>query len=456
MKNVQRLPNGQYRYRRAVPTELRAAVGKREILRPLGTCDATVALLKATQLERQVERLFTNARTKLDVAQSPYEASQAAKAVVSSLHLGPNPGRHDRDVAIDVLLSRAGFLSIDEWARHAPRDGGFNVLSSAIGILQGDPAAPPMTIKDALRLYLDENQDKGRRSDFDRNKFERERRRIVDDVVTQLGGDRPVIEVTKADARKHRDHLVAQGYKPSSANKQLRFLVTIFKLALHEQDLSNANVWQGVKVADHEPDKDKRQPFTMDEAKLVLHHLSSVNTELRRIGLITAFSGARLAEICGLDANDVSLSEFSSINIRPNSHRTLKTKSSFRIVPIIGPALGALRAAYEDQGSGPIFPRYARPGGPDAASASLMKMLRAKAKIEDDKLTWHSWRHTIKDLMRNSGINAELQDRILGHSGKGASFNYGKGPDIGILQDLMATALAPLMQIVSDRMGRTR
>jgi integrase len=178
-----------------------------------------------------------------------------------------------------------------------------------------------------------------------------------------------------------------------------------------------------------------------------------VNTDLRRIGLITAFTGARLAEICGLDAADVSHAVISSINIRPNAHRILKTKSSTRVVPLVGPALDAIKAACEDHRSGPLFPRYARPGGPDAPSAALMKMLRTKAKIEDDKLTWHSWRHTMKDLMRNAGIDRELQDRILGHAGTGVSFNYGKGRDIGLLHDLMARALAPLVQIVGDGVG---
>jgi hypothetical protein len=91
-----------------------------------------------------------------------------------------------------------------------------------------------------------------------------------------------------------------------------------------------------VKGADHEPDKDKRQPFTMDEAKLVLLYLSSVNTDLRRIGLITAFTGARLTEIC--DTDDVSLGENPTINFRPNSDRTLKTKSSFRVSPCHWPS----------------------------------------------------------------------------------------------------------------------
>jgi len=217
-------------------------------------------------------------------------------------------------------------------------------------------------------------------------------------------------------------------------------------VALHEQDLSRANVWQRLKVADHEPDKDKRQPFSMEQATEVLGHLPSVNTDLRRIGFITALTGARLAEICGLDAADVSLGKVSSINIRPNPHRILKTKASNRIVPLIGHALDAVKAACEDHhSSGPIFPRYARPGGPDAASAALIKMLRTKVKIEDDKLVWHSWRHTMKDLLRNARIDKEEQDGILGHAGKGVSFNYGKGPDIGLLRDLMATALAPLM-----------
>jgi hypothetical protein len=36
---------------------------------------------------------------------------------------------------------------------------------------------------------------------------------------------------------------------------------------------------------------------------------------------------------------------------------------------------------------------------------------------------------------------------VLGHAGTGVSFNYWKGPDIGILQGLMARALMPV-QIV--------
>ena len=203
-----------------------------------------------------------------------------------------------------------------------------------------------------------------------------------------------------------------------------------------------------MSVHDDVPDKDKRNPFTLEQARTILSVLAEANTDLRRVGLVSALTGARLKEISGLVAEDVDLAtETPTLTIYHNGIRTVKNKASRRIIAPVGPALDALREAKVEHPKGPLFPRYSEGArGANVASAALMKMLRTKAKITDPRLVWHSWRHTVKDLMRNAGVPGEVQNRILGHAGVGVSDNYGKGHELRILKGALEKALQPLTE----------
>ena len=87
-------------------------------------------------------------------------------------------------------------------------------------------------------------------------------------------------------------------------------------------------------------------------------------------------TGARLAEITGLEARDVDLDK-AILHIRPNDHRGLKTKTSTRSIPLSHRATECLRQQQVGlSDTDPIFPTYAQPRGSDNASAMLMKRLR--------------------------------------------------------------------------------
>ena len=83
-------------------------------------------------------------------------------------------------------------------------------------------------------------------------------------------------------------------------------------------------------------------------------------------------TGCRLAEIVGLKLDDIDL-ENDQIHIRPNSARRLKTKSSYRTLPLVGYAKLAMEEALKYSDGEYLFPRYIKNGKckADHASAAL-------------------------------------------------------------------------------------
>jgi integrase len=96
--------------------------------------------------------------------------------------------------------------------------------------------------------------------------------------------------------------------------------------------------------------------------------------DLRDIIRLLACTGARLAEISGLEVQDIDLQEM-TINICFNVTRRLKNNQSVRTVPVVDErAIEALRVKVAGNGlTDAVFPRYGRDGGRDSASAALSK-----------------------------------------------------------------------------------
>ena len=84
----------------------------------------------------------------------------------------------------------------------------------------------------------------------------------------------------------------------------------------------------------------------------------------------------------------------------------------------------------------PIFERYGRPRGSDAASGMLMKHLRLV--VEDPKVTIHSIRHRMKDQLRNTGCPEAISRELLGHAQPGIAANYGSGYALDVMREHMA------------------
>ena len=95
--------------------------------------------------------------------------------------------------------------------------------------------------------------------------------------------------------------------------------------------------------------------------------ISTRKDDLRDIIRLLACTGARLAEISGLEVQDIDLQEM-TINICFNVTRRLKNNQSVRTVPVVDErAIEALRVRVADKRlTDAVFPRYGRDGGPDS------------------------------------------------------------------------------------------
>jgi integrase len=252
-------------------------------------------------------------------------------------------------------------------------------------------------------------------------------------LIEALGSDRDVASLTRQDARTFRDFLGRRGLKPESASKAISIVAAIVQTALIEYQIGIRNPFHRMHVVNDIAAVDARLPLSREE--IAIARSLPVNVQLSTIVDLLALTGARLNEIAGLEWSDVhGLStdghDVASITIRTNRIRRLKTANSKRQIPLIAEARKALSGLQEVLPPGgpndPVFPRYGRSGGSDAASAALMKALR-KAGVQDRRKSIHSIRHSMKQALRDVGCPKDIRDSIQGHAKDSIAENYGYG-----------------------------
>jgi len=213
VKHVQKRGVSGWRYRRKVPLNLREALGKREILIPLGNSEAAAlrAYAKAHALAEKLLKEAGRASVAGPVASghtrmSPIELHQWAQRQLRAFQLDPEWGgvidEHDREaIARDVIAD--GILSSYE----------VDSRGEPVGIGQKDAAVlralalgardeqPQPTIEDARKLYLKERvgDDEKKRKQLDL---------VFGFVDAALGQNRTIVSLKRADAKEVRDYML--------------------------------------------------------------------------------------------------------------------------------------------------------------------------------------------------------------------------------------------------------
>jgi integrase len=161
----------------------------------------------------------------------------------------------------------------------------------------------------------------------------------------------------------------------------------------------------------------------------------SSGSQIKLLMPLLGETGCRLAEIVGLELNDIDMDQ-ELIYVRPNSNRRLKTRNSERTLPLVGYAKIAMEFAISKSDGKYLFPRYVRDGkcNADHASASLNKWL----KKDFEGLTAHCLRHTFRDRLRAVECPLELIDQIGGwRSVSSIGARYGQGYSIDAMEHYM-------------------
>ena len=223
--------------------------------------------------------------------------------------------------------------------------------------------------------------------------------------------------------------------------KYLALLGTIFRFAVNN-DYRTDNPVATVKVISEKQLEPSRLPFSLQQVKKITSSYVITNPpderhiEYKYVILLGIFTGARIEEICRLRNDDIGIENgINFIFIQPDLKRqhTLKTASSRRRVPLHPKIMndfdfkGYLKTV---SGKEYVFP-YINQGTiiKGTISRPVSKWFGRFLNtigLKDNRLTFHSFRHTFKAFGRVSGIEKSILDSIQGHKDNSVSLNYGR------------------------------
>ena len=196
--------------------------------------------------------------------------------------------------------------------------------------------------------------------------------------------------------------------------------------------------------------KEARLSFEQHDLTTLLD-LDALKAEARKhpwrywIPLLGRYTGARLEELCQLRTDDfVEQQGILCIRIDDSSEgQNLKNASSRRMLPI-HPSLielGLLRYVESAKATGAhrLFPDLEPVRGKlGHAPSKWFGRYKAKRGIDDSKKTFHSFRHTLIDDLRDAGVQDSLIKRIVGHEDSSVTFGvYGSRTPLKAMQEAL-------------------
>ncbi|MBU2512131.1 tyrosine-type recombinase/integrase [bacterium] len=203
------------------------------------------------------------------------------------------------------------------------------------------------------------------------------------------------------------------------------------------------NYFEGLKVVSKKKPQDERKVFSSKDIVKIFNpdtYLKETEISSARywIPLLDMFTGARLNELCQLHTSDVKKEDdlwCLDINEKsddPENPKSLKNRSSDRVIPI---HLQLIELGFIDfvntqkkAGHVRLFPELTL--SIDGFSRKIGRWfnqtyLRKKAGIKDPEKSFHSFRHTVSDGLKQKRIQETFVSEYLGHS-TGDSETYGR------------------------------
>lgn len=371
-------------------------------------------------------------------------ASSLAQQVHNYLHEHP---------LVDILTLRR---LCTEWRDRCPPLPSTHRLHKHVGKPAKSVAEGP-ALSTLSKLYIDE----GKRGGTWRTVSTFEVERALRDLF-ELMGDMPVEAFDAQQARLLKERLSRCpqyfGLRPEFEGKTLRKVVesagtykTISAVTVNNRlrKLSAFLNWCKANgyITDNPLVGMKMMTGSAKEARLsfdpqdlcTLLNLDGLKAESRKhpwrywIPLLGRFTGARLEELCQLQVDDfIQQQGIQCIRIDDSSEgQNLKNSSSRRVLPLHPTLieLGLLRHLESVRSTGTVrlFPELEPVRGKlGHAPSKWFGRYKTKRGITDPKKTFHSFRHTLIDELRDAGVQDSLIKRIVGHEDSSVTFGiYG-------------------------------
>ncbi|WP_261640444.1 tyrosine-type recombinase/integrase [Erwinia mallotivora] len=247
---------------------------------------------------------------------------------------------------------------------------------------------------------------------------------------------------TRAQVVTIRDAMIAEGLALSTVNKLLAKLCACINWARLNGHISH-DYTKGLKVKGVES---SRRAFSEDElSKVVVTITNERELNKKLFGQLAVITGARCGELTQLTREDIVEVEGAGlcIDINDTGEKTLKTKASARIVPLIDGAQGFSLKEFREfvtkvPAGVPLFSMSR-----DVASKWFNeKVLPNALPDRTGDLVLHSLRHTLATLMKQAGVSESVAQDVLGHANQSITFGlYGKAKSVGLMREALEKTL---------------
>jgi len=296
--------------------------------------------------------------------------------------------------------------------------------------LQASPNSSCMKLSEALDVYL-----KLKGINKDKTFYMGANRNIK--YVIDLLGDRPLDSYSSSEAASFRDYLLKKGLTVSSVKRNFSTIRSIINITIQEHGLDINNPFSKTYMPDID-DRQYRESIPPETIKHIQSLCREYDNDLRWLIALLSDTGMRLGEGVGLLKSDINIDcEIPHIKLIPHIWRSLKTKSSQRIIPLVHESLWAcIRVLEHNNDSIYAFPRYMSKDkcNANSASAALNKWL--KEQLSKNYVV-HGFRHSFRDRLRAVECPLEIIDQLGGWSLKSIGQGYGEGYELSVLSKWM-------------------
>jgi len=391
----------RYVYCRRVPSEYARFDKRSHVERGLRTSDLATALRRAEIVNREQEIYWES----LGDSQSEDAKKRYDAALRTARKMGVEYKTADelRDLPLEEIVKRALLIKNREDQDHI------------VNALTGAEERPKILLSQCCELYYQHVElDLSNKTDNQVRKWQRPREKAFNNLIKVIG-DKPIQDVTRADAMAFRDSwrgLVRNGnYKPESANKDFGHLSKITRELFDNQGWAYSEPFRRLRFT---VDKNHQTfPFSNEWIRnkiLAPNALNGMNDEMRDIFLMMVNTGMSGSEIVGLQSDELHLSDpIPWVEITPNENRALKTTFRKRNTPLVGVSL---EAAIRRKEKG--FPRYRK--NPDSYSAAVNKFLSENGLLESSDHSAYSLRHTFQTNLTHLKTPPRIDGELMGHS----------------------------------------
>ena len=250
--------------------------------------------------------------------------------------------------------------------------------------------------------------------------------------VIKATGKRYLDGLEKRDAIKFREFLERKNLKGPSIKRIFGTIRAAINFYISEFALNVDNPFRNIYI-DVEKGKSKRIPIPETQIRKLQTLCRLQEDQARTLINVISDTGMRLAEASGLVKSDLFLyHKVPYLQVVSHPWRSLKTKSSKRLIPLTNNVLTSLVKLKDEVDGEFLFPQYNKGEYTNANSASATLNKWIKSEIGGE-YTVHSLRHSFRDRLRAAECPADIINQLGGWHTDGIGNQYGNGYTVEVL-----------------------